>query len=359
MGPMRRVPPEVLASIIHFAIAGRCGYVSDKGCAIFLDIRSVCRLWRTTAFSTPSLWRAIERDLTARHWRKPSIWNCLASWFSHAGEGAPLQVNVAVAVPYHAIDLFEFLSKSGLNITFLDISSAHTSGHWEYSSLEFLSESYEKPLLIKHLIIKSQNRPTDPPQSFRSIPLVDNFPHLQHLQLLQSQLNSPPSDISLPTLPLQFSTFTIGLPRLSNLFLDDCETQLPDSPSNTYTHPSLAVLKFFHNLPEDLLACLAFPSLQWIIIHGCHASLDNLEYGLVQVLGALLERCGGQIKAELLGTFPRQLVHDTLRNNTTLTRLQLPGPSHLYTDVLASSTEDQWKLLFKSPSLRGAPGLDS
>ncbi|KAH6908952.1 hypothetical protein BKA70DRAFT_1479732 [Coprinopsis sp. MPI-PUGE-AT-0042] len=209
MGPMRRVPPEVLASIIHFAIAGRCGYVSDKGRAIFLDIRSVCRLWRTTAFSTPSLWRAIERDLTARHWRKPSIWNCLASWFSHAGEGAPLQVNVAVAVPYHAIDLFEFLSKSGLNITFLDISSAHTSGHWEYSSLEFLSESYEKPLLIKHLIIKSQNRPTDPPQSFRSIPLVDNFPHLQHLQLLQSQLNSPPSDISLPTLPLQFSTFTM------------------------------------------------------------------------------------------------------------------------------------------------------
>ncbi|KAH6873546.1 hypothetical protein BKA70DRAFT_1047835, partial [Coprinopsis sp. MPI-PUGE-AT-0042] len=54
--PLRRIPPEVIANIITFAISGIGGYADRLGRQNFQSLRAVCRLWRQTAFSTPHLW---------------------------------------------------------------------------------------------------------------------------------------------------------------------------------------------------------------------------------------------------------------------------------------------------------------
>ncbi|KAH6873536.1 hypothetical protein BKA70DRAFT_1413285 [Coprinopsis sp. MPI-PUGE-AT-0042] len=351
MTPIRRVPPEVVASIIHFAISTRRGYVGHGGRVTFLQIRSVCRLWRATSFSTPPLWRAIERNTTYSTSRQASMWHRLASWFARAGVGAPLQLDIFVYAPSHGVHLLNFISKSGLNVTALDFSSTLSSGHWDISSLEILRTSYSKPLPIKYLMIELRNTPIGQPQSDGTISLAKNFPNLIHLQLSQDQPTSPPSPISVmlshPSLTLlhlhkvsltsqRLKSLLVGLPRLSSLYLHDCAAQVPDFPSHPYMHPSITVLNFRRTLPEHLFAHSSFPSLKLIALEDWLPLLASPESDEGHALGSFLERCGDYITAELIGTTPCQLLLNVLQNSTTVTFLRLPGPSLLYMDASAS-----------------------
>ncbi|KAH6906268.1 hypothetical protein BKA70DRAFT_1047983, partial [Coprinopsis sp. MPI-PUGE-AT-0042] len=64
LAPIRRVPPEIIASIISFVIEPRNLCVGYEERHSFIKVRLVCQLWRTTSFSTPSLWRTVELDMT-------------------------------------------------------------------------------------------------------------------------------------------------------------------------------------------------------------------------------------------------------------------------------------------------------
>jgi F-box-like len=61
---IRRLPPEVVAPILRYALTSGYGIAGGGGRALskhdreyFAGLRSVCRLWRMTAFTTPDLWR--------------------------------------------------------------------------------------------------------------------------------------------------------------------------------------------------------------------------------------------------------------------------------------------------------------
>ncbi|KAH6908954.1 hypothetical protein BKA70DRAFT_1426835 [Coprinopsis sp. MPI-PUGE-AT-0042] len=123
MSAIRRVPPGVVGNIILFAIEGKHSCTRGKEHLWFLQLRSVCQLWQTTSFSTPLLWRDVEIDLravvgydnfggTAKAW----MWRCLAPWFSRAGEGAPLQLEVRGSTTAEAEDVLEFVHQTSYNV---------------------------------------------------------------------------------------------------------------------------------------------------------------------------------------------------------------------------------------------------
>ncbi|KAH6906218.1 hypothetical protein BKA70DRAFT_1289186 [Coprinopsis sp. MPI-PUGE-AT-0042] len=83
--PIRHIPGEILASIIHWAIGER---------ETFLHLRQVSTLWRSTAFSTPLLWRYLRVELDTLNNISPNIL-LLARYIRHMAEvhlafGGPL-----------------------------------------------------------------------------------------------------------------------------------------------------------------------------------------------------------------------------------------------------------------------------
>ncbi|KAH6913683.1 hypothetical protein BKA70DRAFT_728814 [Coprinopsis sp. MPI-PUGE-AT-0042] len=56
--PSRRVPPEILASILREALAGPDGQktLNREDRKFLKGLRSVCRLWRETAICTLEIW---------------------------------------------------------------------------------------------------------------------------------------------------------------------------------------------------------------------------------------------------------------------------------------------------------------
>jgi F-box-like len=55
---VRRVPPEVVTMILRFALTNLIP-LDRSGRREFARLRSVCSLWRQTAFSTPDLWKGL------------------------------------------------------------------------------------------------------------------------------------------------------------------------------------------------------------------------------------------------------------------------------------------------------------
>lgn len=84
-GAIRRIPPEVIASILQFALGERrC--IDRRGRIFFMQLRAVCSLWRATAFSTPDLWSALSLDLDDTHATYPNTpTNRVCGWFARAG----------------------------------------------------------------------------------------------------------------------------------------------------------------------------------------------------------------------------------------------------------------------------------
>lgn len=93
----RKIPAEVIASFITFAIAGPDGHVGSEERVTFLRIRRVSQLWRSTAFSTPKLWRNVCFELAygillSHYAPLPIHWNPLVSRLSHRGQGSQLSI---------------------------------------------------------------------------------------------------------------------------------------------------------------------------------------------------------------------------------------------------------------------------
>jgi F-box-like len=346
--PIRRIPPEIMAHIFSFAIVNRHRLVGLNGRASFLCIRSVCRLWRATSFSTPSLWRAVGLDAAAHTQRGPSTWNHLVSWFSHAGTGAPLRLNILVSSPSHGVDLLDIISRFELNLTTTEIDLSQSSGHWDTLSLEILTARYRNPLPIKTLVVILRSQPQDVLQPPHTISLAQRFPNLWKLHLSQFS-GSPPSLISVAFTHPSLTFLTLfnvaltsqglmsllsGLPRLSTLRLPACVARIPDSHSSWYTHASLKEVFFTKTLPESLFDCASFPALRSVYLDGCRSTPEPSVFG--RKLGRLLQRCEGPLGVYIVHAFPRQLVRNILEANAAITRIALPGPSSLETDPLGS-----------------------
>jgi F-box-like len=90
------VPAEIWAKIIHWAIGGPGAYLDRTRRRDFLRLRHVSRLWRTTAFSTPYLWRRLAIDSVDREspQARLRLKKVVPRWFEQGGRGAEVHLRI-------------------------------------------------------------------------------------------------------------------------------------------------------------------------------------------------------------------------------------------------------------------------
>jgi hypothetical protein len=95
--PIRRLAPEILAIIIHWAIGGPGYFVGQLERAEFLRLRQVSKLWRQTALYTPDLWRYLSVNISDGSDNQVT---CVAlkermdGWYGRAGRGAKVHLDL-------------------------------------------------------------------------------------------------------------------------------------------------------------------------------------------------------------------------------------------------------------------------
>ncbi|KAH6905631.1 hypothetical protein BKA70DRAFT_1503054 [Coprinopsis sp. MPI-PUGE-AT-0042] len=101
--PMRRIPPEILAKIMHSVLGGPGCFVDQWGRVEFLHLRQVAKEWRRTAYSTPSLWRFLSIDLedfpglaAGPSVALVTLTRRLDWWFGHAGRNAEVHLDLGI-----------------------------------------------------------------------------------------------------------------------------------------------------------------------------------------------------------------------------------------------------------------------
>ncbi|KAH6908898.1 hypothetical protein BKA70DRAFT_1279078, partial [Coprinopsis sp. MPI-PUGE-AT-0042] len=339
LSPLRRVPSEVIATIIRFAIQAPSMHVGWVERQDFMHIRSVCRLWRRTAFSTPDLWRSVElesSELPRWHYGgqaqgTDAIRRCLISWLSRGGEHAPLSLHILGSSPENMRFLFNIIGASGLNVTsmFFGIDWAGRSlGH--PSNLSLLKAPLDNPLKLKILLVHFQYSED---QAFQgNLGLERNFPHLSLFTLSFEHCSDGRKPLRLPVsihhstlshleifgvsfLASEAATLLRGLPQLKELGLTRCDAKLEDDDgalgASQFTHPSLTTLAFHNTLPEALLSGLICPSITTISIYGLEA-WENQDWGIGRLLHEFLERLRSQ-----------DLIPNLLENTTTIHHLSV------------------------------------
>ncbi|KAH6873521.1 hypothetical protein BKA70DRAFT_1450264 [Coprinopsis sp. MPI-PUGE-AT-0042] len=281
----RRLPPEVIASIIGASIQGFEGFVHQQERLVFSQLRSVCRLWRETSFSTPSLWRAVGLDMG----------QIVAS--DHL-------VDVYGPLPTTVSDIIDFAIGMRFNVTnpsFFNPSRftiRRNTVIQGFDSSEFLPSS-------KHVLDLNKNFPelvslclaeaTVPDFTF---PLAIFHKAVTNLHLGNTFLSST-----------EMLALLLGLPRLESLHLEHCEAKSLSirTPYPSYSHRCLRILILYGTIPEDRPAWLTFPALKVVAIQE---SPSNILPGpdLGQKFGQLLQRCGNVSHFYLQGRWPAVLL---------------------------------------------------
>jgi F-box-like len=307
---VRRIPPEVVAKFIKYAIEDPDGVVRGGGRLVFSQLRAVCRLWRQTALTTPSLWRSVGVDMSDTN-TKASIWTNLTSWFLRAGEAAPLILEAHQPSPSMVLDLMDFVRRTGFNFSSLVLSATGGSTSpilLPYTILEAIASPSCNPVPLEYLGIafRSNVQSVNPLVSRIHLNLNHCFPKLFKLSLGEAA-SAPipfPVKISHETLstlyllrlklsPMDMRDILLGLPRLRTLQLEECEGIVGDG-SAAFTHLSLTRLILSKQVPEACLNELTCPALSSVIIEGPPPYLPQHEsWG--QMLGQFLKRRGGRI----------------------------------------------------------------
>ncbi|KAH6873520.1 hypothetical protein BKA70DRAFT_1577775 [Coprinopsis sp. MPI-PUGE-AT-0042] len=311
---IRRMPLEVIAVIIGFAIQGSDGLVHHEERQLFTNIRSVCRLWREASLSTPSLWRAIGLDIVPLRLQRADIpayvWGNLMPWFLRAGEGAPLRIQVYGALATTVSVTIDFMSSTGFNFTSLAFSTPP-----EKPSNALLS--YHD---FKYIV-----------QAAREVvSLTQHFPNLMDLSLVEST----PSTLVFPLkivhegllylnlvglllTPESMNLVLSGLPRLQVLHLDCCEGKIVANSSTACHHYALQALFISETIPEACFGGLACTALTEVYIRGTHPNTPH-NPGFGRIFGEFLQRSGHIERFNLRGKWPAGLLENVINSNATL-----------------------------------------
>ncbi|KAH6873512.1 hypothetical protein BKA70DRAFT_1352802 [Coprinopsis sp. MPI-PUGE-AT-0042] len=322
---IRRIPPEIIARIIQFAVGTPDGLMHREERLVFAQLRSVSRLWRETSFSTPRLWRAVGLDIDQIVASDPLVdikeyvCNNLTPWFHRAGDAAPVTLQVYRGLPATIPHILDFASKTGLNITSLAFSTPENMQSYAivpYHALKTLSTFAGSPFPVKYLTFEFLHH------QFQASPddvadLTQNFPDLARLTLIEYV--SPPFMFSLKivhdnlvslhltklVLPsTEMDTILSGLPRLRVLHLDQCQGQITRwGLYSPYNHQSLDTLILTYTFPEDCLGGLTCPALTSIIINGPPPDIPR--------------------NFHLSGKWPKQLLKNILDGHTALSSLSV------------------------------------
>jgi F-box-like len=185
---VRRLPPEVIALVLRYALSSPDGVSGGGGRALgtadreyFAGLRSVCRLWRTTAFTTPDLWRYLSITLqfsfgfgaSASH-----LANRLKGWFSRGGDDAEVMLIVSSTenARTRPKDVLVCLDQPGLNFGTISLGSVNDQRDHILSLLKPIT-SFQR---TRNASISAGYTGSNDPQW---TPLSSVFPRLQSLAL--------------------------------------------------------------------------------------------------------------------------------------------------------------------------------
>ncbi|KAH6873514.1 hypothetical protein BKA70DRAFT_282981 [Coprinopsis sp. MPI-PUGE-AT-0042] len=364
----RRIPPEVIAKVIQFSIGGPDGLMYKEQRNFFATIRSVCRLWHETSFSTPSLWRKVGLEIGRVLTENPLvdmrtyIWGTLTPWFLRAGEGAPVRLHLHAPVSTTPSDIFDFASETGFNLTWITFSGGGVDPTrvFSYSVATSFASSSSGPLPVKYLGVEFRHDPPFQPFLFECvIDLTRNFPELTKLSLAQAF--PPPFRFPLKIVHTSLTflhlaklllgskevyTILSGLPQLQTLHLEGCRGRVDRNAYTLYTHQSLNALIATNGIPEACLAGLTCPSLKSLIINGTPPHRTHRP-NKGQILGQSIQRCGAVPHFYLEGGWPAEPLETILNSNTTLTTIGVD----CFSSLCASPNEGVHRFINIPPSL--------
>jgi F-box-like len=238
---LRRVPPEIIASIISFLVeSADSTWWRNSGSQRLHTASSVSRLWRHTALSTPSLWRLLVVELASVYHKRThqQAWDDLTrtfhTWFSRGGEGAGMDLRLDGQDMY-----FKARGHVGVNL----IVWFNTSD-FSFIALE-LTKVFTKPELVS--LLKSNSA------CFRST----------------RTLSFQPFAITSDTLAPGSVNLDVSLPSLRSLKLASCDEISSLALSH---HPTLTKLELvcavWHS--SSILAALrGLPNLEWLAFESC------------------------------------------------------------------------------------------
>ncbi|KAH6873524.1 hypothetical protein BKA70DRAFT_1352816 [Coprinopsis sp. MPI-PUGE-AT-0042] len=367
LSPIRSVPPEVIGTIIAFAIIRSDGYVGREERKIFQRLRCISRVWRQTAFSTPELWRTIHFECYPLPWwdvpTRHITWFTIASWLTRGGRGAPLNISFRGAGSHSVSQLLDALSSLELNLTSLSLSDKE-DGFGDPFDLKILASARARPLPIQVLTAPLYAFQFVPPQpkvnlnqslphlvcltlAFTNVPPVARMPFLTHTHLSELRL-------SRGMLAEQDVKFVLGgLPQLQVLDLHNCHCT-PSSDSgdvSLYTHPSIEVIIFTEGVPETFLRRLVCPRLTDVRIDSVPPGGFNLYPGIGQSLGSFIDRCGGPIAFRFFDQYPSLMLRNVFATSSNITTLYISVLSALEPpEPQESDDPGDWEPHFLIPS---------
>ncbi|KAH6908923.1 hypothetical protein BKA70DRAFT_1479671 [Coprinopsis sp. MPI-PUGE-AT-0042] len=275
--PIRRVPPEIIAEVIFFATRCEDGTMGRDERLTFMSMRSVCKLWRETSFSTPALWQDLSIEDSGLGHDSETISKRLSSWLRYCKNVDWMDISIdTTRAPYHT-QIISALSASQFPVTGL-----YLHGHAEFGTVTLLADLPQPMQAMKQLsLLVSPHR--DNGRNSQNTPflaLTSSLPTLTHLALRSgSQYN--PIDFALghrsvQTLDLENIGLTLysfhllleNLPSLKELWalrvIIQHSSQEDESSSliAQLTHQSLEHLSFGGVIPTRLLSSLVCPAIR-------------------------------------------------------------------------------------------------
>ncbi|KAH6908908.1 hypothetical protein BKA70DRAFT_1479607 [Coprinopsis sp. MPI-PUGE-AT-0042] len=354
---VRRLPPEIITSIILLSILGDAH--SERH---LINICSVSRLWRSTAISTPSLWRSpvVELDNFSRgrsHNEARMLFTShLDAWFSRGGEGAAIRVffsrrDALATGPESLIaqDVLDWLRGCPFNINVLGIGGLFVKPN---ELQDFFSTSAPSFHSTTHLTLRL------PSSSSPGAPLIDIGSILPSLDTLSLAGDARSFSVqfahskiatvelfSLDLRPRDIVQLAKSLPALQNLALfgcthhdDDNEDDINGEGQEPFTHPSIRQIHFTGTFFGELLGRLICPALERLYLDPDSRTEGSSSLGVsqpsAQALGELAQHCDASnvallIAEQLPNTFVNTLLSASRRR---ITSVSIPSLAALQLD---------------------------
>ncbi|TFK17070.1 hypothetical protein FA15DRAFT_676321 [Coprinopsis marcescibilis] len=250
----RLLPAEIIAEILKAALPPSHVPFSRQDRLEFRRFRSICRLWRIVAFSTPCLWSRLMIKFSAEEVEAPTAdplsQHTLYHWFQRAGPNTPLTLCVVDGRSPRLEEYSESVDRLAKSILF---TASTADMRWQ--TLEFIFPQSEAHLILPPLSQELSNPEIYSPwASVRSLRLTLPADGLNPFSGIWSCGNE---------------WFAQALPSLETLRLGWDMGLLADvEPGAIITHPKVKTLEitFFAppsiHIPHEALAVIkGLPSL--------------------------------------------------------------------------------------------------
>jgi hypothetical protein len=348
---IRRVPPEVIASIMWYSIWDDDGTVQNGW---LIKLCCVSTLWRDTGFSTPVLWRSVNIGLghhrSNSNPRDPDVAKAklsrfLNQWVSRCGDGKGIEVyfspkpfaRLPINAQLQGRDIVEWIHASNFtfrSLTFQGILSSTDDVKSLFSPNSLVSSLQAMRALV--MDVRAFTSSVTHLRARSSIDLDLVMPALDHLKLLPSvsrllSMHFKHSNVT----NLVLEGMTLGtwctphvlknLPALQHLYLNHCVRpnvgqvqSFAVERCSTIIHRSLRVISVTDFICGEFFTEIACPSLERLeLIPGAKPmALTMLDEDGGKLVGEFIHRSEPPELALYLGSpFPVHFLNPLLSSS--------------------------------------------